>query len=184
MKNLTVCLSESFMATVKPNRRNFLRATAIGFAAAVEGAATARPLNIILILADNLGHGDLGCYGSTKHRTPHTDRMAREGMRFTQFYVSSGVCTPSRASIMTGCYPRRVGLDYTEPDRQVLRPSERERLGPKPPTSCAKRARATRLEALHPKRQPGGACLHNPKAMLLLASTGDSTACAVKSPRS
>lgn len=86
--------------------------------------------NIVLILADNLGYGDLGCYGSTKQRTPHLDRMAKEGMRFTDFYVSSGVCTPSRASIMTGCYPRRVGLHYTDPDQQVLWPMSPNGLNP------------------------------------------------------
>ena len=68
--------------------------------------------NFIVIFADNLGYGDFGCYGSTVHRTPHVDRMAAEGVRFTSFYSTCGVCTPSRASMMTGCYPRRVGLDY------------------------------------------------------------------------
>lgn len=83
--------------------------------------APRRP-NFILVLADNLGYGDLGCYGSTIHRTPHLDRMASEGARLTSFYVASGVCTPSRAALMTGCYPRRVGLHYTTPDGYVLRP--------------------------------------------------------------
>jgi arylsulfatase A-like enzyme len=112
------------------NRRDFLWAAGIGFAAAVEGATARRLPNIVLILADNLGYGDLGCYGSAKHRTPHTDRMAREGTRFANFYVSSGVCTPSRASIMTGCYPRRVGLHYTDPDGHVLRPISHNGLNP------------------------------------------------------
>ena len=66
--------------------------------------------NIIYILADDLGYGDLGCYGSTKNRTPHVDQLSRDGMMFTDFYSSSPVCTPSRASLMTGCYPRRVGM--------------------------------------------------------------------------
>ncbi len=84
-------------------------------------SAAATP-NFIVILADNLGYGDIGCFGSTLHRTPHIDRMAEEGMRLTSFYVTSGVCTPSRASFMTGCYPRRVGLHYTDRGAQVLRP--------------------------------------------------------------
>ncbi|MBI4889112.1 MAG: sulfatase [Acidobacteria bacterium] len=94
-------------------------------------AAAGDPLpNIILILADNLGYGDLGCYGSSLQRTPNIDRMAREGMRFTDVYAASGVCTPSRASLMTGCYPRRVGLHYTDPDGAVLRPISSNGLNP------------------------------------------------------
>ena len=80
-----------------------------------------RPPNFILIVCDNLGYGDIGCFGSTLNRTPHLDRMAEEGMRLTDFYVSSGVCTPSRASIMTGCYPRRVNLHAGDGGFQVLR---------------------------------------------------------------
>jgi len=84
-------------------------------------AGAERP-NFVLLFCDNLGYGDVGCFGSTKHRTPHIDRMAREGLRLTSFYSASGVCTPSRASLMTGCYPRRVGLHLTDPDGAVLRP--------------------------------------------------------------
>ena len=67
--------------------------------------------NIIIIFADDLGYGDLGCYGSKVNVTPRFDRMAAEGMRFTDFYVASPVCSPSRAALMTGCYPKRIGLD-------------------------------------------------------------------------
>ena len=66
--------------------------------------------NIVLIFCDDLGYGDLGVYGSTLHRTPNLDRMAAEGIRFTDYYVTSSVCTPSRSSLMTGCYPRRVNM--------------------------------------------------------------------------
>ncbi len=67
--------------------------------------------NFIFILCDNAGNGDLGCFNpATKNRTPHLDEMAAQGRRFTSFYSASGVCTPSRAALMTGCYPRRVGL--------------------------------------------------------------------------
>lgn len=66
--------------------------------------------NVILILADDLGFGDLGCYGASDIRTPHLDRLAQEGLRFTDFYVSQPVCTASRASLLTGCYAQRVGL--------------------------------------------------------------------------
>ncbi|MCA9163940.1 MAG: sulfatase-like hydrolase/transferase, partial [Planctomycetales bacterium] len=93
----------------------------VGPIGGTEAVELERP-NIVFLLCDNLGYGDVGCYGSTLHRTPHIDQMAREGMRLTNFYSASGVCTPSRASLMTGCYPRRVGLDRTDPDGHVLRP--------------------------------------------------------------
>lgn len=86
--------------------------------------------NIIIMLMDNLGYGDLGCYGSRVHRTPNVDRLAAEGMRFTDFYSCSGVCTPSRASLMTGCYPRRVGLHVSETGGAVLRPVSHRGLHP------------------------------------------------------
>lgn len=79
--------------------------------------------NIILIFADDLGYGDLGCYGSQRNRTPNLDRLAAEGMRFTDFYVAAPVCSPSRAALMTGCYPRRVGLEGGD-DFIVLLPGD------------------------------------------------------------
>ncbi len=81
-----------------------------------------RPPNIVVLLCDNLGYGDTEPFGSTLHRTPHLERMAREGRRLTHFYASAGVCTPSRASFMTGCYAQRVGLHRTPRDGHVLRP--------------------------------------------------------------
>src|SRR5437868_1163661 len=69
--------------------------------------------NIIFILADDLGWRDLGCCGSTFYETPHLDRLASQGMRFTAAYAACPVCSPTRASIMTGKYPARVGItDY------------------------------------------------------------------------
>jgi arylsulfatase len=73
-------------------------------------AAAPRPPNIVLIVADDLGYGDLGSYGSKTIRTPHLDRMAAEGTRFSSFYVAQAVCTASRAALLTGSYPNRVGL--------------------------------------------------------------------------
>src|SRR5436190_821757 len=66
-------------------------------------AQASRP-NIVFILADDLGYGDLGCYGQTKIKTPRLDRMAAEGLRFTQFYAGSTVCAPSRCTLMTGLH--------------------------------------------------------------------------------
>ena len=86
--------------------------------------------NVIVMLMDNLGYGDLGCYGSRRHRTPHVDQLAREGMRLTSFYSTSGVCTPSRASVMTGCYPRRVNMHVSGEGGIVLFPADRKGLNP------------------------------------------------------
>jgi arylsulfatase A len=86
--------------------------------------------NFIVIFCDNLGYGDVGCFGSTKHRTPHLDRMAREGLKLTSFYSTSGVCTPSRASLMTACYPRRVNMHVDENGTAVLRPVASKGLHP------------------------------------------------------
>lgn len=96
------------------------------------GIAQAKPCkpNYIVIFCDDLGYGDLGCYGSEKIRTPHIDSLARDGMKFTDFYSSSPVCTPSRASLLTGSYARRVGMheDYT--GHWVLIPRSRRGLNP------------------------------------------------------
>ena len=89
-----------------------------------------RPPNLILILADDMGYGDLGCFGSRDHRTPHLDRMAQEGIRLTSFYSTSGVCSPSRASLMTGCYPRRVNMHEDAEQRWVLFPGSARGLNP------------------------------------------------------
>ncbi len=82
-------------------------------------AAPRKKPNIILIYADDLGYGDLGCYGS-RIRTPNLDRLAREGMRFTQFLSANPVCSPSRAALLTGRYPTRVGVP------RVLFPYDKE----------------------------------------------------------
>ena len=80
-------------------------------AAATTATAPTTTPNVILILADDLGYGDVGCYGANKVRTPHIDRLAREGRRFTDAHSTSAVCTPSRYALLTGEYPFRRGLN-------------------------------------------------------------------------
>lgn len=93
------------------------------------GEPAAMP-NFVVIFCDDLGYGDLGCYGSTKNRTPNIDQLSLKGMRFTDFYSSSPVCTPSRASLLTGCYPRRVGMHEDFTGHWVLIPRSRRGLHP------------------------------------------------------
>jgi len=79
----------------------------------------AKPPNIVFILADDLGWAELGCYGNKFNETPHLDRLAREGLRFTQAYAAAPVCSPYRAALLTGQYPARVGiLDYLRPNSE------------------------------------------------------------------
>ncbi len=80
------------------------------FISLVVSAAETRPPNVVIILADDLGYADVGCFGNTRIKTPNIDRMAAEGMKLTSFYVSQAVCSASRASLMTGCYANRVGM--------------------------------------------------------------------------
>ena len=89
-------------------------------------AQAASTPNVIIIMADDQGYQDLGCFGSPKIKTPHIDRMAKEGMRFTDFYSGASVCTPSRAALLTGCYAKRVGgLGVLFPrDKRCLNPDE------------------------------------------------------------
>lgn len=76
-------------------------------------AVSAARTNVVLIMADDMGWGDLGCYGSKQNLTPNIDRLASEGLRFTSFYATQAVCTSSRVALMTGCYPNRLGLGGT-----------------------------------------------------------------------
>lgn len=82
----------------------------LGLAAIVPAAHAADKPNFIIIMADDLGYADLGCFGAVDMSTPHLDRMAKEGMRLTEFHVAAPTCTASRAALMTGCYPVRVGM--------------------------------------------------------------------------
>ncbi|SKA99266.1 Arylsulfatase A [Prosthecobacter debontii] len=92
--------------------------------------AAERP-NVIFVFCDNLGNGDVRCFNpETVHRTPHLDRMASEGMRFTSLYSASGVCTPSRAALMTGCYPYRLDMHVSDKGGLVLQPVAAKGLNP------------------------------------------------------
>jgi arylsulfatase A-like enzyme len=83
----------------------------------VKIAADNKKPNIIFILADDLGWAELGCYGNTFNETPNLDRLAKQGMRFTDAYAAAPVCSPYRAALMTGQYPARVGItDYLRPN--------------------------------------------------------------------
>ena len=77
--------------------------------------------NVIIILADDLGYGDISCYGATVHQTPHIDSLASQGLRFTQGFATSSTCTPSRYALMTGNYPiRQQGVHILPGDAPLL----------------------------------------------------------------
>ena len=107
------------------NRRAFLGAAVAGAAVAATrtkaggvtspGAPRPSAPNVLFILADDLGWGDLSCYGRPDYRTPHLDRLAAEGVRFTQAYAASPVCTPTRCAFITGQYPARHPVGLAEP---------------------------------------------------------------------
>ena len=92
--------------------------------------AAERKPNIIVVFCDDLGYADIGPFGSKAHDTPVLDRMAREGMKLTDFYSTCPVCTPSRSSLLTGCYPRRVNMHVDEKNLCVLFPAARKGLNP------------------------------------------------------
>ncbi len=87
--------------------------------------AQASDPNVVIIFADDQGYGDLSCFGSETIKTPNVDRLAEEGRKFTSFMVASPVCTPSRAALLTGCYPKRVGMH-----QHVLFPTSTKGLNP------------------------------------------------------
>jgi arylsulfatase len=115
------------------DRRDFLKAAAASLALPWLPARGKTP-NVVFIYCDDLGYGDLGCYGSSIP-TPNLDRMAAEGMRFTQFYSANPVCSPSRAALLTGRYPTRVGVP------RVLFPTDKTGL-PEDETTIAQMLKA------------------------------------------
>ena len=106
------------------------------FAVTTVSSAEKQAPNIVLILADDLGWADLGCYGHRFHETPHIDRLSEQGIRFTQFYAPSPVCSSSRASLLTGMNPARTGITrhmgtLTRPFERVTEPTIAAELSPK-----------------------------------------------------
>ena len=116
------------------SRRNFLRAASASAAALAAGglfrsarAATSRKPNIIYIMADDLGYGDLSCFGQKKFQTPNLDRMAAEGMKMTDYYAGSTVCAPSRCTLMTGLHTGHAyvrGNRAAKPEGQAPMPGD------------------------------------------------------------
>jgi arylsulfatase A len=97
---------------------------ALAVAFCLSAQANTKP-NIVFVLADDLGWAELGCYGNTFNETPNLDRMAKEGMRFTQAYAAAPVCSPYRAALLTGLHPARLGImDYLRPNSANRLPAE------------------------------------------------------------
>ena len=82
----------------------------LSFLLTITSYAADKP-NFIIIFTDDQGYNDLSCFGSKKIKTPYIDSIAKNGRKFTSFYVASPVCTPSRAALLTGCYPKRIGME-------------------------------------------------------------------------
>jgi arylsulfatase A-like enzyme len=80
------------------------------FGAQAQDLSPTSPPNVVLIFMDDLGYGDLEAYGGYPQRTPHLNALAASGMRFTNFYAAQAVCSASRAALLTGCYPNRLGI--------------------------------------------------------------------------
>ncbi|MHC4738477.1 MAG: sulfatase-like hydrolase/transferase, partial [Planctomycetota bacterium] len=122
----------------KMDRRHFIKTLGLGAAAVtipgcigaselLSGGKIKKP-NFVIIFCDDAGYADVGVFGAKGFETPNLDRMAAEGMRFTDFYAASAVCSPSRAALMTGCYPPRVGIP------NVLFPGSNDGLNPEETT--------------------------------------------------
>ena len=132
--------TDDFLLTARPvprapaSLRLGLLALLWGGMLAPPGFAAAPPPNFVVFLTDNMGNGDLGCFGSKVHRTPNVDRVVAEGMTFTSFYAASPVCTATRASLMTGCYPLRVDMHAGANNAGVIQPISRKGMNPEEST--------------------------------------------------
>ena len=98
-----------------PRCASYLPSGICGFACAAgcrraAPPSKAAPPNVVIIFCDDLGYSDIGCFGAEGFETPNLDRLAREGRRFTSFYSAQAICSSSRAALLTGCYPNRIGV--------------------------------------------------------------------------
>lgn len=124
----------------------------------VVSQAPRRPPNIVFVVIDDYGWADSGCYGSVYHRTPHIDRLAARGMRFTDAYAAAPVCSPTRATLMTGKHPARLHLTDWLPGRRDLpaqmlsRPNIRQEL----PLAETTLAEALQTAGMRPRRSASG----------------------------
>ncbi|MHC4157562.1 MAG: sulfatase family protein [Planctomycetota bacterium] len=128
------------MNTQNYGRRDFMKAIGLAAVLGVPGCRDltqrlgGRPTpsylpNFVIIFCDDVGYADVGCYGTKGFETPNLDRMAAEGMRFTDFYVAAPSCTPSRAALLMGCYPQRVSLPRVLFPEGPPRPKDLTRIG-------------------------------------------------------
>ena len=119
MSKTKVTVEATARLSKKVTRREFLgtavTATALVAGAPVRALASPPPPNVLFILADDLGYGDLSCYGRPDYRTPVLDRLASEGMKFTSAYAAAPVCTPTRCAFVTGRHPHRLEVGLQEP---------------------------------------------------------------------
>ena len=117
-----------------------------------EGLPAAEPesqtLNIVLLLVDDLGWADIGCYGADLHETPHIDRLAAQGLRFTDAYAAASICSPTRASIMTGKYPARIPMTIWH-ERAAAGPEPGHKLLPPESLANLPHEEITLAEVLH-----------------------------------
>ena len=95
---------------MKRNLISLFAAVCLGATAVAKTPLPAEKPNVIFILMDDMGCSDVSCYGAKKVKTPHIDRLAAEGIKFTDFHTAASTCSPSRAAFLTGAYPQRCGL--------------------------------------------------------------------------
>src|SRR5260221_11363829 len=99
-------MNRSIAMSIKQSYMALITAALLALAVQPSVAAPAKP-NVLFVLIDDMGYGDLTCYGNTRVHTDHIDRLAAEGIHFTQFYVNCPICSPSRTALMTGQFPAR-----------------------------------------------------------------------------
>lgn len=127
---LSLANASGYLSTL----RGLLLVCSLAIVPAAKAEDKPTPPNVILIVIDDLGWADLGCYGSTFHKTPQLDELAKNGLRFTDAYAACPVCSPTRAAIMTGKWPARLNLTDWLPGRgdlpaqQLLRPKIEQQL--------------------------------------------------------